>query len=200
MDVKNITEVAKNQLPNLKITENELLAAKKYLAQVKGSFAPSISLSAGWNTGYYKNSEEVPVQFKTQFKNNAGEYIGASLSIPIFAKFSRINSVKQANINYKKMEIAHEENIAFLENEVNAAYINWTVSKNEFVSAQKQLDKSIIAYKSAEKKLALGQINVIDFYIQKNEMFRAKTELLRTRVQLALQDKYLIFLFTGNWD
>jgi outer membrane protein len=196
---KDLLESAKMQLPDLQITENQLTAAKKYLAQVRGTFSPSLDLYAGWDTRFYRVSNKSALPFQQQFKNNGGESVGLSLSIPIFSRFSRINGVRQAKLNYTKAEILHRENIQFFESEVNSAYIDWQTAKNEYRAAQKQLEKNRIAYITAERKLALGQINVIDFYIQKNELLRGRSELLRTGLQLVFTEKYIHFLLNGNW-
>jgi len=200
IEIQTLVKSSKENLPDLKITENQLIASKKYLAQMRGNFSPSLELNAGWNTSYFQELGQYAPSFRNQFKNKAGEYVGLTLSIPIFSRFSKINNVKYAKLNYKKAEIAHQENVILLENEVNEAYIDWQTNKNEHIYAQKQLDKSKIAYSTAEKKLQLGQINVIEFYIQKNDMQRAKSELLRTQLQLALQDKYVRFLLNGKWE
>jgi outer membrane protein TolC len=89
----SLFETAKQQLPNLKITENQLLAAKKYLSQVLGSYSPSIGIFAGLNSAYYRTSGKSTLLFDNQFKNNAGEYFGIRLSIPIFDRFNKLNDV-----------------------------------------------------------------------------------------------------------
>jgi outer membrane protein len=195
----DLIETAKHELPDLRVTENGVFAAKKYLAQAKGSFSPSISLYAGWNTNYYKSSGTDAEPFNNQFKNNAGEYFGLTLNIPIFGKLSKINSLRAAKMEYQKSQNIHQENIKYVEKEINEAYIDWQTSKKEYLSAQKQLDKNKIAFLTAEKKLGIGQINMIDFYIQKNELLKAKTELLRASLQLSLKEKYIHFLLTGEW-
>jgi outer membrane protein len=200
LQLKDLLESAKLQLPDLKITGDQLIAAKKYLAQLRGAFSPSLQLYAGWDTRFYKVSSSKALPFQEQFKNNAGESVGLTLSIPIFSRFNKINNVRLAKLNYKKAEILHNENVQFFENEVNSAYIDWQTAKNEYSSAQKQLEKTRIAFITAEKKLELGQINVIDFYIQKNELLRSRSELLRTGLGLVFIEKYIRFLLNGNWD
>ena len=195
-----LTETAMKQLPKLKVTENQLFAAMKYVAQVRGAFSPSIEMYAGWNTSYYKTSGVGALPLNEQLKNNAGQYVGLSLKIPIFDRLSRINTLRSAKLEYKKAENNHLENLAYIEMEINAAYIDWQTAKNEYFAAEKQLEKSEVAFLTAEKKFGIGQINVIEFYIQKNELLRAKTELLRTNLQLALKEKYVQFLLSGKWE
>lgn len=197
--VSSLTVSAKKLMPELQITENRLQAAKRNISQIHGGFFPSIEIYAGWNTSYYKTSGmEAPI-FRDQFKNHAGEYVGVSMNIPIFNRFSRISTLHIAKLNYDLSYNAHLETTIALEREVNEAYIDWKTSQNEYLAAQKQLMKTNIAYQTAEKKMKIGQLNIIEFYIQKNELLSAKTELLKTNIQLAFKQKYINFLMNGNW-
>jgi outer membrane protein len=201
LSASDILNAAKQNLPNIKVTENQILAAKKIVAQVRGNFSPSLSAYGGWNTQYYKTSDtsKVTIPFRQQFKNNAGEYVGLSLNIPIFSRMNKINSLRMANLEYKKAENLHKENLFYFEKEIHEVYIDWQTSKNEYFAAQKQLEKSKVAFITAEKKIALGQLNTIDYNIQKNELLKAKTAVLRTNLQLALKEMYVRFLLRGEW-
>lgn len=167
---------------------------------MRGDFSPSIEMYAGWNTSYYRSSgQEVP-PFNQQISNNAGKNVGIIMSIPLFAKFNRINQLKIAQLNYKKAEIAHQQNIQYIEGEINGAYIDWQTAIKEYEAANRQLEKNKIAFETAQKKLLLGQINVIDFYIQKNEWMKARIERIRTNLQLIIKEKYIRFLLDGKWN
>jgi outer membrane protein len=200
INLKELTENVKRNFPDIKVTENEMIAAKKYINQVRGKFSPSLDFVAGWSSGYYINSGSDPEAFKFQFKNNGGEYAGFTLSIPIFSRFSNVSNLKLAHLNFKLAQNEHLQKILDVERDVNTVYLNWQISGKEYLSAQSQLEKCRISYLVAEKKLQLGQINVIEYYIQKNEMQNARADVLRTLLQLALYDKYIGFLLNGNWN
>lgn len=197
---ETLVETACKHLPDLKITEYKLLAAKKELAMVRGDFAPSISAYAGWNTNYYIKLGDPAMAFGQQLKNNAGEYIGISLRVPLFSRFNKINSVRISKLECAQAQTEHLETVLQFEREINDTYIDWQTADNEYSASTKQLEKSKIAFTTAEKKLALGQINIVEYYIQKNDLLKARTELLRTRLQLALNEKYVQFLLTGMWE
>ena len=58
---------------------------------------PSITLFGGISSSYYKelHSTAYP-DFRTQFNNNFGSYVGISMSIPIFNRLSGVTSMRQA--------------------------------------------------------------------------------------------------------
>ena len=55
----------------------QLKASKMNYLITKGKLLPTLSVEAGISTSYFENlkSENAPVAFKNQFKNNRGEYI-----------------------------------------------------------------------------------------------------------------------------
>jgi len=81
---------------------------------------------------------------------------------------------------------------------VEKSLTEWRSARAEYESSLSQLAKSKKAYDAAEKKLEKGLINIIEFYIQKNKWFRAKTEVLRTGLQVLLKERYIRFLMTGS--
>ena len=81
---------------------------------------------------------------------------------------------------------------------VEKSLSEWRAARAEYESSLSQLAWSRKAYEAAEKKLDKGLINIIEFYIQKNKWFRAKTEVLRTGLQVLLKERYISFLMTGS--
>lgn len=198
--ITELLDSAAIHVPTIKITENRLLAAKKLLAQSRGSLLPAIEAYSGWNTNYFNTSGNTATAFNQQFTNNAGQYFGISIRIPIFGKFSKINTMRSAHIQLKMAENELIKTIELFNKEINEAYIDWQTSKNEDAAAQKLQKSCEIAFLTAEKKFSIGQLNVIEFFIQKNALLHAQTEVLRTRLQLALKEHYIHFLLSGNWN
>ena len=80
---ESIYEQALEIKPAIKSEELRLEQADKSIDIAKSGFYPSLSLSAGAGSGYYTNSKIQSDTFGNQLKNNLGENIGISLSIPI---------------------------------------------------------------------------------------------------------------------
>lgn len=184
----------------LKTSEQKLIAAKKLVNEARGNFSPSLTLNAGWQTNYTAAANETNVPFRDQFKNHAGEYVGVSLSIPLFSKFEKYTGLRQAKLLYKKAQVERDKVLSNVQSEIANAIIDWQTSRNELYAAQRQFEKSLVAYQTAEKKLFIGQLNVIEYDIQKAELFKSRTELLRTSLQQVQQEKYLQFIITGKWE
>lgn len=94
------------------------------LKSAKWKFSPSLSLYAGWSTSYYTYpgmEGYVPTPFYSQFKNNGGEYIQLSLSIPIFDKLSRFSNLRRKENAYSKASLNYEQKVREVEAEVARA-------------------------------------------------------------------------------
>ena len=106
-EVFDIYEHAKLFHPDIKQAEYNLQSAKYAYRSSKGALFPSISLGAGVSTTYYKQLN-VPhtTSFREQFRNNAGQYLYASLSIPIFNRLNTLTNIRRQRNNVRRAEEA----------------------------------------------------------------------------------------------
>ena len=86
--------------PEIRAEQLRLDGAAKQVQIAKASYAPSLSLSAGMGTNYYNGSFSSQ-GFWDQLNTNFSQYVGVSLSIPIFNKFSTRNQVRSARLRRK---------------------------------------------------------------------------------------------------
>ena len=89
-----------NKNPRIADAELELKQNNYYLRAARGAFSPRISLSGGITTSFYRMLGEdiVSPGFREQWKNNMGQYIGVSVSIPLFTGLSTVSKVKRAKL------------------------------------------------------------------------------------------------------
>ncbi len=188
-------------LPELDIAKNQLMAAKKAVQISKGAFSPYISLSAGWNSQYTETNRDLNdriIPFSDQMSNNSNEFIAFGIGIPIFSKFSKYTQLKKSKLQYQQAKLQYDDETYKLMMSVNKSLTDWKAARAEYESSLKQLQQNQKAYEAAEKKLDKGLINIIEFSVQKNKWFRAKTETLRTGLQVLLKERYIRFLMTGS--
>jgi outer membrane protein TolC len=204
MDTLSMVELfglASETLPNMKMVENQVIAAKKAVNISQGSFAPRIGFYAGWNTAYattLKNENNQVIPFTDQFSNNGSEYLSLGIEIPLFTKLSKYTKLSKSKLEYQQAKVQYDDEAHKLLMGVERSLTDWRSARAEYTSAQKQLIQSEKAFEAAEKKLEKGLINIIEYYIQKNKVFRAKTEVLRTGLQVLLKERYIRFLMTGS--
>jgi len=185
-----IYSTAMNFYPVIKAGEIRKDAAKKNLSIAKGNLWPRLSMSGGYATNYSKlKGNDNTESFKDQLKNNAYQYVGVSLSIPVFDRLSLRSDVKLAKLNYLQAETEFEKTSQQLYNEINQDYQDVESYLAEYKQLVKQVDFAEVAYKAAEKKLAQGLISVIELYDSKNILAQAKSDLLRTKLFYTIKRK-----------
>lgn len=81
--------------PSIQQAETSLRIARYQLKSAKASLFPSLSFGAGVSTSYYKDLGSRSVRtFEEQMKNNLGQYLSFTLSIPIFGRLNTITNIR----------------------------------------------------------------------------------------------------------
>lgn len=165
---------------------------KTLLAIYRSQLYPSLYANGSISTGYYKE-DSAAVDFKTQFKNKLGEYVGVSLSIPIFNRWSNRSDIKIAKLN-----IENAQNT--LEQEKQKLYFEMANNLNDLEALEKEYNQYIkqqaadkLVYEAAEKKLGQGLISIVDFYIAKNNLANTNSMVLQAELQWEIKKKTLDF-------
>ncbi|WP_339738844.1 TolC family protein [uncultured Sunxiuqinia sp.] len=182
--------------PYVKIAEAELQAAAKELAMTRGQYLPSVYLNASVNTGYYetyRDSDGKTISFSDQLDNNLSQYIGASVSIPLFQK-------NQLRSQVRKAELAEEQARTQLETYRQTVYYELVNNTRElqalfreFIQTEKQAEADQLAYQVAQRKYDEGLIDVIELLAVKSRLTEAQSQLLRAQLQWEIKDKVLGF-------
>ena len=198
-DISLIYETAKENLPAVKALNLQLKGAKADYAASKGSLFPSLSLSAGISTGYSSTIvvQGVKVPFKNQFKDNLGEYVGVSLSIPIFNNNILGTKARISKQTYRIAEVTYNEEIRKLQNEIQQAVLDMEGTAEEFIQAQLREKSSDLAYKVNQRKYEEGLLNIIELYTSSNQLLTAKAEKIRAHVNYAIKKRLVDYYQNG---
>ena len=87
---------AKRNNPEIKQAEYGLKSAQYAYRSSKGALFPTLSIGVGASTTYYKQ-QNLPhtSSFGKQFRNNAGEFVYATLSIPLFNRLNTLTNMRR---------------------------------------------------------------------------------------------------------
>ncbi|MDR0505878.1 MAG: TolC family protein [Dysgonamonadaceae bacterium] len=170
--------------PVVRAQEYVVESAEKTLQIAKSGYLPTLSLNFRYGTSYYhlydKNFNNT--SFSNQFKNNAEEYIGLNLNIPIFNRFSVRNQVRNARFNIENQKLVLENVKKDLYKEIQTAYLNAVSSQEKYKASQEAVISTSESFKYAQERYEIGKSSVFEF----NE---AKTKLVRSQLEEA-QSKY----------
>ena len=194
---EQIIEYAVNNLPSVSIAKATMENALVDLKSAKWAFSPSLSLYAGWSTSYYTYpgmQGYVPTPFHSQFKNNGGEYIQLSLSIPIFDRLSTFSKLNRKKNAYSRASIQYEQKVREVEAEVTRAIQDRDGASAAYIQADRRAELQEEAYHLNLKKFEQGLISTIDFQKASDNWLNAKTTrldaLLKFYIKRCVVDYY----------
>jgi len=188
--------LAMQHLPSVQAKMQQLYAVEKALAIAKGGVSPTLNLSGSYGTGYYETYKDENgniISFNDQFKNNASNSVGVSLSIPVFNRWNNRSEIKQSKLDLEKEKVDLENFKNQLYYEIESYCQDLSAVSAEYLQAKKQTASNQLAFEVAEKKKEQGMFNIIDFYASKNNLSNAQSELLRTKLLYLIKRTTLDF-------
>lgn len=198
---EDIYAFATDNNPQAKKAELNLKNAELQHLIAKGRLFPTISLSAGISTNYFENLSSgaaSPSSFNSQFKNNRGEYIGLSLSIPLFDGFSNRTIVRRAR---NEMRIAAEqqsETLRQLQITIEKAVADRDGYLKEMVQMEKQVDANQLAYQLTVRKFEEGLMSPLDLQTSGNQLVQSKVNLLQRRLLYIIKSRQVEYYKGGE--
>ena len=100
---------------------------------------PSIFLNAGISDYYYSHQGQTNESFGRQMDVNFGQYVGVSVSIPLFNGLSRINGYRKARNRYVAAQIALERQRLQLDTDFSQAVIDRDNYAKEIVKMERKV-------------------------------------------------------------
>ena len=162
--------------PGIQIASWQELNAKRELNTAKWSLLPTLGLYAGWSTSYYTYQGSTTNPFADQFKNNGGEYVELSLSIPIWNRMSKHSTISKKKHALEKANAEYEQKVRDVESEVRRAVQDRDGSAVAYQQAQRKADVQSEAYNLNLKKLEQGLISPLEFQTAGNNYLKAKAD------------------------
>lgn len=199
IEPENIPELFKSYSswsPYLMQYENEWKASLKNVAIQKSGFFPSIRLQASYNTGFYETNKDAAdrtIAFNTQIKNNQSEFLGASLSIPIFSKNAVRSGVRQSRFASEQAANTLEQTRKNLLYEMEQNYNDLNAAWKELQQSEKQLEADKLAFEASQKKFDQGLINVVEFNTVKTRLANTTAEVLHSKLTLEMKKRIMNF-------
>ena len=176
-------------LPAAKIAGEQLRQRKLAVRVARGNFFPSISLSAGVSSSYYKtlNMGYDAAPFHRQFKDNMGEYISTGISFPIFGRLSKYNSLRTSKLSYKIQQVAYDETMRSLQADARRLVMNLEGARREYLAAISRLTAVESSHTANMRKYELGTISALELSTSTARLVQARATLTGKHIQLIIQ-------------
>ena len=187
-----------NLSPDLKSAEYEVERAWYDYKIAKGRLLPSLSLSGGITTNYYKNLSLKGQYdgFASQFRNNRGEYLALTLSIPIYNS-DRWHSMKKARNNWQLAQVNLEETRRKLHDQIAQAIMDAEGYAKELQQMQKKVASDSLAYHMSSRKFEEGMLSTFDLHIAAQTLLESKIKQLQMQMLLVIKQR-LVEYYKGE--
>jgi outer membrane protein len=181
--------------PVIKEQELRLESSKKTLKIAESRYYPSLNLSLGYGTNYFflYNNGFSNSPFSNQIKNNGSEYIGLSLNIPIFNRFSVRNQVKSARLNIENQRLALESIKKTLYKEIETAYLNATTSQEKYRASEQAVKATSESFQYAKNRYETGKSSAFEFNEAKTRLIKSQSEAIQAKYDYIFRAKILDF-------
>lgn len=164
----------------------------------RGRLFPSLSLNGGISTNYYDilsggGKEKSYPSFGKQFSNNRGEWVGVTLSIPLFDGLSRRANLNKARNNVR---IAREEQVEIfrqLQNEIERAVQDRDGYAKEAVQMEKQVEANRTAYEVTLKKYEKGLLSALELQTSANNLTQAQANRVQAMLNYRIKSKLVAY-------
>lgn len=188
-------------LPSVQIAEAHLRQAQLQLQQARGAWSPSLSLNAGWSTTYYTYPDMAgyqPLPFRDQWKNNGGEYVQLTLSIPIYSKGQRSLALNKSKNEVSRAQARLEQAQRERDNALCRARDEVATAQAAARQAERMAEVKHQAFLLAQRQYALGIITAIEYQTASQSFLTAEADSINALLQLQLKQHQLNYYLTGE--
>lgn len=199
--VENIEEIynlAAENNPAAISSSYRVRSAKILFNIAKGKLLPTVSLSGGIGTSYYKNfsSSASYSSFRSQIDNNRGEYIGATLSIPLFGNGARY-ALRKARNDMKIAILDNQEAMRKLHNDIEQSVMDCNGYAKEMSQMSKKVEADSLSHLMNKRKFEEGMISAMDLKTSSSTLLQSRIILLQTKMLYILKNK-LVEYYKGK--
>lgn len=165
-------------------------SARHALRRAKANLWPSISLSAGWSTTYYKTLDApASTSWRQQMRNNRGEWVAASLSFPLFGRLSAVTAIRRARNNYRYAQEAYEQKREELDKLRREAVMDAEAYHREAEGMQKKVEADSLAYQLTRRQWEEGLSTAIDVTNTSATLLNSRASALQARLMAILKQR-----------
>lgn len=170
-----------------------LSQAQEGIAVARSALFPSLHFNAGIGTNYYRTSGLSVANFGSQMRDNFNQYLGLSLSIPIFNRLQTRNSIRSARLAVHTQQLQLQETRKVLYREIQQAYYNAVAAQRQCLSAEVAGESAETSFHLMKSKYENGKANATDFQSAKTQLTRARSEAVQARLTFLFRRRVLDF-------
>lgn len=135
--------------------------------------------------------------FNDQVKNNVSKSLSVTLTVPLFNGWQVKTGIDNAKISLLNAEYQLEVTKKQLMKEIQQARADAVASIKKFNATKKAVISMEEAFQYTQQKFDVGLINTLDYNTAKNNLTKAKADMLQAKYDFIFKSKILDF-YRGN--
>lgn len=191
VDAQTMVAQARQTMPSVLLAEGTMKNAQLALKTAKWQLLPSLALYGGWSSSYFTypgRDGYVPTPYFEQLKNNGGEYVQLSLSIPIFDRLSGHSNIAKRKNAYDRAQADYDQALRDVEAEVHRAVADRDGAADALKQAETRAALQQEAFALNGKRFEQGLISSIEYQAASNNYLNALAEQLNARLQYFIKN------------
>ncbi len=132
-------------------------------------------------------------KFQNQLKDNVSRYVSLGITIPILNNFQSRAGVQRMIINKALAEITAKATENTLRQSIETAYNDAIAASKTYASSLKQVQAHEEASRMVSQRYEAGAANYVEFQVSENDLFQAKSDLVRAKYDFIFRKKLLDF-------
>lgn len=128
-----------------------------------------------------------------QLEDNWSYSMSLNLYIPLFNGLQSRSQYQRAKIYSEQTQLMAQQTRQDLRQTIEIAYTDAQAASKTFNASIKQVESLEESFRAAEKSYNLGAMNIYDYQVASNNLFRARSDLLRAKYNYIFTSKVLDF-------
>ena len=147
-------------------------------------------------TNYY--STFATQNFWNQLSNNFSQYVGLSLSIPIFNKFSTRNQVRTAKLHQQTQALQLRRTEQALYKDIQQAWNSAVAAKAKYEASLTASDAAADSFTLVQAKYENGKATVTEFNEARNQLLKTRSDAVQATYEYLFQTRLVNFYRGGS--
>lgn len=193
-DFKVILDEILNYSYGLKSAESSKKASTFFLKQTKSSRYPSFELDAGIGSQY---SSVLQAEYFDQIQDARRLFLGASLRIPIFNRYSTQNRIDQARVVMRNSELDYTQALQNITNSAQSDYLDLIAAQTQYETALENYEAQKSSFEFIKKRFETGNTDFYTYQESLNNKNAAEAQLANAKYTIVFR-KRILDLYRGK--
>lgn len=192
-DVESVYRTALSVNNAIQVQRDNVEYARQGITVAKTAYIPSLGLSAGMGSSYYRMGGVKVDGFGNQMRHNFSQSVNLSVSVPLFDAFSRHNGVRRARASHLSAMLQLDAARDQLYKTISTAHTQAVNAGARLEAASVAAQAALAALEAVDRKYSRDRATPTEVEQAKNTYYRARSEQVRARFERLLRERILQF-------